>query len=51
MNSIDSWLHLALGLISLSGRIPFYELKPVRIKPCEPVSRWFTAWNQDAGVQ
>jgi len=38
-------------MISYLGRIPFDKPNPVRIKPCEPVSKRYTAWNQDGGVQ
>ena len=31
--------------------VPFAKPKPVWIKPCEPVSRRFTEWNQDGGIE
>jgi len=35
------------GFLFIGFLIPFAKPKPVRIKPCEPVSRRFTAWKQD----
>jgi len=50
------WVHsisqTKTGFGFIEFRIPFaIKPKPVCIKPCEPVSRRFTEWNQDGRVQ